>query len=109
MNNIDSATRGKFFPNSKTTNKSISKQIGPMSLKRNNYERQQELENLTGQDAKVSIPQATRDFSRIKKAVDDAPEIDNSDKIAKLKAQINAGTYKIDYEALADKVIAEEF
>ena len=38
-----------------------------------------------------------------------APETDNSEKIARLKAQINAGTYEIDYDGLADKILNSEF
>jgi len=38
-----------------------------------------------------------------------APEPDNTDKIAKLKAQIEAGTYEIDYDALADKILMNEY
>ena len=38
-----------------------------------------------------------------------APEIDNTDKIARLKAQIADGSYKIDYDGLADKMLEQEF
>ena len=38
-----------------------------------------------------------------------APEIDNSEKIARLKAQIAAGSYEIDYDGLADKILSSEF
>jgi negative regulator of flagellin synthesis FlgM len=50
-----------------------------------------------------------RDFSRIKKAAASAPEQDNSEKIARLKAQIQAGTYEVDYDGLADKMLQSEF
>ena len=108
MNNIESTTRGKFFPNSKTSNNSAHG-VGKASLKRNDSQRQSELDSLTSKDAKVNINTATKDFARIKSAVDHAPDVDNSAKIAKLKAQIQSGTYKTDYEALADKIIEQEF
>ncbi len=85
-----------------------SNRINQTALKRNDDERKVELEG-TKRDAKVQIPDAVKDFSRIKKAVDAAPEIDNSDKIASLKAQIQGGNYKVDYDALAGKMLESEF
>lgn len=107
MSNID-ATRSNFFPNTKTTpNKSGG--VAGAGLKSNTYEKQQFLDNYTKRDAKVEIPEAIRDFSKIKKIADSAPDIDNSAKIEALKAQIKEGTYKVDYDALADKILGEEF
>ena len=72
-------------------------------------ERQEQLNDIASRDAKVSIPESIKDFSRIKKAVDTAPEVDNSARIASLRAQIQAGTYKPDYDAVADKLLASEY
>lgn len=107
MSTID--TRAPFFPRSKTAQAEAAKAKSAAAMKRNPYERTAEIENKTSRDAKVSIPEKIRDFSRIKKAVDMAPEIDNSDKIASLKAQIQAGTYQPDYDALADKILTTEY
>jgi len=107
-NSID--TRSSFFPNSKTTsNLGKSEALSKSYMKRNNATRANELGEMGRKDSKVDIPDAIKDFSRIKKAVDAAPEIDNSDKIAKLKNQIQAGTYSVDYDALADKILSQEF
>ncbi len=106
MSSID--TRPSFFPNSRT-NRRNAVQSPTKALQRNSQTRIDELNNMSSKDAKVNINNAIKDFSRIKKAVDMAPEVDNSDKIAQLKAQINNGTYKVDYEALADKMLASEF
>lgn len=109
MNNIDSA-RSKFFPQSKVENaksKNIQRAKNPF-IQANDSKRKSEIEKLTAKDAKVAIPNAVKDFAKIRKAVDMAPDIDNSAKIAKLKAQIQAGTYSIDYDALADKMLASE-
>lgn len=103
------ATRGNFFPNSTTAQSRKANALRTKALKRNNIDRAQELRSKTSSDAKVSINDAIKDFSRIKRAVDAAPPIDNSDKIAALKAKINAGTYKVDYDALADKMLKTEF
>jgi negative regulator of flagellin synthesis FlgM len=111
MSNIDSSLRTPFFPSNRNESNSISghRTGGASALQRNSYERAQQLNNKTGKDAKVEIPEAVRDFSRIKKAVDAAPEIDNTDKIARLKSQIQAGSYEVDYDALADNILASEF
>lgn len=109
MDNINSAGRKSFFPNSKINDTRKSWATKNTSLNRNTQAKMNQLNNLTSNDAKVSISDAVRDFSRIKKAVDMAPEIDNRDKIAKLKAQIANGSYKINYDDLADKIIASEF
>lgn len=108
MNNIDS-TRSSFFPQSKTTTKGRANGVDKAALNRNTYEKQKYIDSYTKRDAKVDIPDAIKDFSKIKKVADAAPERDNTAKIEALKKQIQAGTYKVDYDALADKVISEEF
>lgn len=108
MSNID--TRAPFFPNSKTGQREVDQARRAQFLRRNSYDRAQELNNGTSKDAKVTIPEAIKDFSRIKKAVDMAPaQVDNTDKIASLKARIQAGTYQPDYDALADKILSTEY
>lgn len=108
-NNID--TRAPFFPHSRTAQKQAeqAKQAQKLAAARNTYERAEEIRAKTSSDAKVSIPDAIKDFSRIKKSVDAAPETDNSQKIADLKARIQAGTYEVDYDALADKMLNSEY
>ena len=106
-NNIET-TRAPFFPNSK--NDPIDRaQNAEIVRKRNTIERAKELKDISRDDAKVDIPLAIKDFSRIKKAVDMAPPVDNSAKIAQLKSQINSGTYNIDYDAVADRLLGQEF
>ncbi len=107
MSSIDTS-RSSFFPNSKTSAERAGA-ANKTSIKRNDPYRAQELKDTTKNDAKVDIADAVRDFSMIKKAVDAAPEVDNTDKIARLKQQIQAGTYQVDYDALADKMLSAEF
>lgn len=111
MSKIDSnSSRSNFFPKSKAANTPVrSRALNPKYIQRNDPTRKKELESTTGSHAKVQIPNAVRDFAKIKTAVDKAPPIDNSDKIARLKSQINSGTYKVDYDALADKILSSEF
>ncbi len=108
MSSIET-NRSSFFPNSKTAADRANRTNQSSALKRNDPYRAQELKDTTKNDAKVDINDAVRDFSMIKKAVDAAPDVDNSDKIASLKARIQAGTYQVDYDALADKMLAAEF
>ena len=107
MNSID--TRAPFFPNSKSGQKEIDSAKRSQFLRRNTMERANDLNNRTAKDAKVTIPESIRDFSRIKKAVDMAPPIDNTDKIARLRSQIQEGTYEPDFDALADKILMDEY
>ncbi|MDD0854820.1 flagellar biosynthesis anti-sigma factor FlgM [Halobacteriovorax sp. GB3] len=104
MTNID--TRSSFFPNTKT--KTSSNPLAETLLKRNSPDRVKELNTYAKSDSKVDISDAIKDFAKIKRVADSAPEVDNSDKIARLKSQIQAGTYKVDYDALADKILSEE-
>ncbi len=108
-NNID--TRSPFFPNSRTAQKQKADAAAraKKAAARNTFERASELKSKTAKDAKVSIPETIKDFSRIKKAADSAPEVDNSSKIADLKARIQAGTYEVDYDAIADRMLESEF
>ena len=111
MSNTIDPTRNRtsFFPNSKKAQNSATQNVQQNILKRNDLTRKSELDSTTKKDSKVKIPEAVRDFSRIKKAVDMAKMPDNSDKIAALKSQIQNGTYKVDYEAVADKLLQSEF
>ena len=110
MSNVDKTTsRSSFFPNSRDAQVNKAKQLRQTVLKRNDINRRNELNKISKEDAKVEINDAIKDFSRIKKAVDASPPIDNSEKIARLKGQIEAGTYEIDFEKLADKMLEMEF
>jgi negative regulator of flagellin synthesis FlgM len=108
MSSID--TRSAFFPRGKSIQAESTRENGGVdSIKRNSPERANELTDKTASDAKVNIPEGVKDFSKIKKAAMSAPEADNSEKIARLKAQIAAGTYEIDYDGVADKMLTTEF
>ncbi len=106
-NSID--TRSPFFPKSRSAqvDRTRTDQLG--GVDRNSPDRAGEISARTSGDAKVTIPEGVRDFSRIKKTADAAPDIDNSEKIARLKAQIQAGTYEVDYDGLAEKMLQSEF
>jgi len=109
MSAIES-TKAGFFPSTGNVATKKSNQANKAaSLQRNDPVRKAELDNLAQADTKVSINDGVKDFSRIKKIADATPAPDNSDKIAALKKQIQDGSYKINYEGLADKMLATEF
>jgi negative regulator of flagellin synthesis FlgM len=107
MSSID--TRSTFFPRGRDIETGPAKGGTKVDGTRNTTERASDLQEKTATDAKVSIPEGVKDFSRIKKAAMAAPEQDNSEKIARLKAQIQAGTYEMDYDGMADKILTSEF
>ena len=107
MSAVDSTSSRSLFMPKKDTRE--SGKVGPAGLKRNSESRHSDLEAFSKSDSKDDSPDAIKDFSRIKKVADAAPEIDNTDKIARLKAQIADGSYKIDYDALSDKIMEQEF
>lgn len=107
-NNIES-TRAPFFPHSKSAQAKRAESLRKAAIQRTTPMRQQELTDFTAGDTQVNIPNAVKEYSRIKKAVDAAPPVDNSAKIAKLKSQINNGTYNVNYDAIADKLLSSEF
>lgn len=107
MSAVDSTSSRSIFLPGKNTRE--TGKTGPAGLKRNTESRKNELEAFSKTDSRVDIPDAIKDFSRIKKVADAAPNIDNTDKIARLKSQIAAGTYQIDNDVLADKILEQEF
>ena len=108
MSTIDSTSgRSIFLPGKKEPRE--SGRVNSTGLKRNSESRKNELDVYAKSDAKVDIGDAIKDFSRIKKVADSAPAVDNSEKIARLKQQIADGSYKIDYDALSDKILEQEF
>jgi negative regulator of flagellin synthesis FlgM len=108
MSSID--TRSSFFPRGRDIQSESTKGGSKVDgVQRNSMERTAELTEKTSTDAKVNIPEGVKDFAKIKKAAMSAPEPDNSEKIARLKAQIAAGTYEVDYDGLADKILTSEF
>jgi negative regulator of flagellin synthesis FlgM len=110
MSRIDSSYRSPFFPNSKADETNKANTAEKMkALGRNSYEKASTINSRTGRDARVEIPEAVRDYSRIKRAVDMAPPIDNTAKIAGLKAQIAAGTYEPNYDAIAERILDTEY
>ncbi len=111
MSEVNGLPRPPFFPNSRSAveAREARKMKELLESRRNTAERANELNQRTKTHTKVDIPDKVKDFSRIKAAVDSAPPIDNSAKIDRLKKQIKAGDYQVDYDALADKILTSEY
>ena len=106
MSNVESM-RSRFFPKGKETR---TERTERNYLKRNDKNRKAELDQVSERgDVRVAIGEAIKDFGRIKKMADSAPPLDRSEKISYLRKQIESGDYEIDYEALADKILSQEF
>ena len=102
MSKIDNTNfRTPFFPGQTKSSTRIRS--------RNDASRKAELDQISKDHASVKINQKIKDFSRIKKLVDGAPDIDNSEKIDALKKLISAGKYQINEGKIADKILENEY
>jgi negative regulator of flagellin synthesis FlgM len=102
MSKIDNTNfRAPFFPGQTKSSTRLKA--------RNDASRKAELDEISKDHASVKINQKIKDFSRIKKVVDSAPEIDNSEKIQALKKLISAGKYQINEGKIADKIMEREY
>ena len=105
--NIDKASTKTSFLKQK--NAPETHDINKAFTKHGDLVKNENANSKTKKGTNVTISDAIRDFSRIKKAVDDAPELDNSSKIAELKNKIKEGKYNIDYDTLAENILTKEF
>ena len=108
MNDLKAKSSNLFQPNNKVVPESNISSLRRTGIKRNTAERKKKLESFKS-DSHVTINEAVKDFARIKKIVDSSPSIDNSDKVEKLKKEIEKGTYNVDYEKLAEKMLTSSF
>jgi len=93
--------RPPFFPGNTKSSSRIKA--------RNDLERKNELDEITKNHASVNINQKIKDFSIIKKIVDMAPEIDREAKINDLRNRIQNGTYQINEQKVAEKILQNEY
>jgi flagellar biosynthesis anti-sigma factor FlgM len=93
--------RPPFFPGNTKSSSRIKA--------RNNPERKAELDEISKNHSSVNINQKIKDFSRIKKIVDMAPELDRQGKINELRNQIKNGTYQVNEEKIAEKILQNEY
>ncbi|MDH5580370.1 MAG: flagellar biosynthesis anti-sigma factor FlgM [Bdellovibrionales bacterium] len=100
--------RSFFFPKKRETITNTKNKLGG---ERSNIDSGKQLkrDNLIQRDTNVTINDGIKDFSKIKRYANLAPDIDNSQKIASLKEQIANGTYKVDLDALADSIMDQKF
>jgi negative regulator of flagellin synthesis FlgM len=55
-------------------------------------------------DAVVRFSEASKEAQRIKEAVASQPEI-REDKVASVREKLESGSYEVDYEGVADKLV----
>lgn len=60
--------------------------------------------NIDESSAEVSLSEDAKSLQRVMKAVQDAPEV-RTDVVQAIQEQIEAGTYNVDTESLADKLL----
>ena len=72
--------------------------------KRLSEEKQAEGKDRVGQDIVVHLSQASKEAQLIKEIISSEPEV-REDKVSVLRESIKSGKYKIDNEAVADKLV----
>jgi flagellar biosynthesis anti-sigma factor FlgM len=105
-----SKTRPNFFPNSTSAKEAKRKAIENLDQGDDVASTKRSIpENLRNADSRVEIPESIKDFSQIKRAVDQSAPLDQSKKVAELKAKVANGQYEIDYDGLANKMLESEY
>lgn len=61
-------------------------------------------ERSSGQDTIVNLSPTSKEAQAVKEIISSEPEI-REQKVAELKAKIEAGKYKVNHEAVADKMV----
>ena len=96
----------------KITNYEISKQLSNsvqnaterVEGKQLSDEKKVEEKNLSGQDTIVDLSPALKETQAIRKIISSEPDV-RENKVSELKERIESGRYKIDNEAVADKLV----
>tara|TARA_B100001248_G_C27399520_1_gene468908 strand:- start:5352 stop:5672 length:321 start_codon:yes stop_codon:yes gene_type:complete len=57
--------------------------------------------------AKINVSQRAQDINKIKQVATQAPDVDQA-KVEKFRELINSGKYKIDAQAIADRMVDQE-
>lgn len=109
MSNITTENRATFFPKKKSDSIKADRSTENVGKTKEGSRRRERLIGKGDTDSKVDIPQNVKDFARIKKVVDATPNIDNSEKIGRLKQQIANDEYEINYDDLSEKILEEKF
>ncbi len=96
----------------KTTTHEISQYVSKSKLSETQQIEQkqppdeQKTEGVNGsdQDTVVNLSQASKEAQRIREIILSEPDV-REEKVAELKRQIESGEYKIDHDAVADKLV----
>lgn len=96
LNLVDGAKTSKSDAADKISSKGLSKALDPKA---------DDVANL-GQSSKVELSPRAQDAKRIKEAAMAAPDVDEA-KVAKFRALIDEGKYKVDAKDIADRMVDE--
>ena len=108
MNKINNSINPfRLFSDSNKSSKSTNS-FNEMKESNEEIQQKKKREKFSSLDAKVTIPEAIKDFAKIKRIVDESPPLDNQDKVERIKNQIKNGSYKINYDILTDKILENE-
>ena len=89
---------------SKHLPKTTQNEIDRVGEKKLSDEQKVAEKNQSGQDTVVNLSPALKETQIIKEIISSEPDV-REDKVAELKEKIESGRYKIDHEAVADKIV----
>lgn len=89
---------------SKQLSNSVQKASERVGEKQLSDEIKVEEKNLSGQDTIVDLSPALKETQAIRKIISSEPDV-RENKVSELKERIESGRYKIDNEAVADKLV----
>jgi len=89
---------------SKQLSNSVQNASERVEKKQLSDEKKVEEKNLSGQDTIVDLSPALKETQTIREIISSEPDV-REDKVSELKERIESGRYKIDHEAVADKLV----
>ena len=89
---------------SKYLPKSTPNSAGEIEEKRLSEEQKIEVKEQQAQDTIVHLSQASKEAQQIKEIISSEPDI-REEKVSALKEKIESGTYQVDHNGVADKLV----
>ncbi len=85
-----------------------TKEVGSKNTKRKSMKEGQSGNVSEDQAGSVSISSQAKSAARVKEAAGKIPDVDEA-KVAKFKSAIESGAYKVNADAVADRMVDEHF
>ncbi len=99
-----SQTGGQSSVNDSSGSKQSNRTSGAHEVKRSDRGASGESEKMTHTSANTEISAKSKEFAQAKAVASDAPDV-REDRVADLKRKIAEGSYVVDNEALADRLV----